>query len=102
MVEADTGSVRCPGTLEGTRALLAFPLYRQSQGLKELVLVIQDVILGKLHQLVEGGLSVCQLLGGIGSFGTVDVNLALLQLLGASFHTWRSRRTHCSPLCGNL
>lgn len=69
MLEADTGSVRCPGTLEGTRALLAFPLYCQSQGLKELVLVIQDVILGKLLSLCEGGLSVCQLLGGVGSLG---------------------------------
>lgn len=66
-----------------------------------LVLVIQDVILGSFTSLSKAA-SVYQLLGGVGSFGTVDVNLALLQLLRASFRTWRSRRAHCNPLCGEL
>lgn len=90
--------------LGGTLALQTFLLHRQSQGLKELVLVIQDVVLRELHQLVKGSLCVCQLLGSVWSFGAINVHVALFQLLGASLHTWRQQKDllyteGCNDLC---
>lgn len=79
--------------LGGTPALPEFLLLHcHSQGLKELVLVIQDVVLTEIHHFVKGGFCVRQLPGGIGSFGAINVNLALLHLLRASFHTWRQQK----------
>lgn len=74
-------------------ALQAFLLlHRQPQGLKKLVFVIQDVVLRELHQLVKGGLCVCEFLGSIWGFGAINVHVALLQLLRASLHTWRQQK----------
>lgn len=82
-----------PREFGGTLALLEFLLFhRLSQGLKELVLVIQDVVFTEIHHLVEGSLCVRQLPGGIGSFGAINVDIALLQLLGASLYTWKEQK----------
>lgn len=83
---------RCPGTLEGTRALLAFPLYCQSQGLKELVLVIQDVIPESFTSLSKAASVYVSSLRRREFWDRRCQPGPGLQLLRASFHTWRKRR----------
>lgn len=85
--ETDTRWIGLPRGLGGALALHAFLLHCQPDGLKEIVFVIEDVILGELHQLVEGGLCIRQLLGGIGRFFAIDVQLAQFHLLGTSLYT---------------